>query len=145
MVNEVRASHILVDKEMDARKIIEKLKDGAKFETQAQKWSSCPSKAKGGDLGYFGRGSMVKPFEDAAFALEVGEISQVVTTEYGFHVIQVVEKQEGTVLSFDEVRDDLKEFLTQSAKIDALEALVQELREDADVVIVGQEPGSTQR
>ncbi len=91
MVNEVRASHILVDKKLDAEKIIEKLNSGAKFEAQAQKWSNCPSKAKGGDLGYFGKGRMVKAFEDAAFSLKKGEISGPVKTQFGYHIIKVTD------------------------------------------------------
>ena len=93
MVNEVRASHILVDKKLDAEKIIERLNEGAKFENQAMKYSNCPSGKKGGDLGYFGRGRMVKEFEDAAFNLEKGAISGPVKTQFGFHIIKVTDKR----------------------------------------------------
>ena len=93
MVKEVRASHILVDKKLDAEKIIEKLNSGAKFEAQAQKWSNCPSKAKGGDLGYFGKGRMVPAFEKAAFEMEIGEISKPIETQFGYHIIMVTDKR----------------------------------------------------
>ena len=89
----VRASHILVNKKADAEKIIKKLNEGASFETQAKKFSSCPSRAKGGDLGYFGKGKMAKPFEEAAFSLEKGEMSGPVRTQFGYHVIKVTGKR----------------------------------------------------
>ncbi len=92
-VKKVRASHILVDKKSDAVKIIKKLDEGASFETQAKKFSKCPSRAKGGDLGYFGKGQMAKPFEDAAFSLEKGEMSKPVRTQFGYHIIKVTGKR----------------------------------------------------
>ncbi len=92
-VKKVRASHILVGKKSEAEKIIKKLNEGASFETQAKKWSSCPSRAKGGDLGYFGKGKMAKPFEEAAFSLEKGEMSGPVRSQFGYHIIKVTGKK----------------------------------------------------
>ena len=96
MANEIRASHILVKTEDEAKKLLEEIKAGEKtFSELAEEYSMCPSGANGGDLGYFGRGMMVKPFEDAAFALEnIGQISEPVQTQFGWHLIQLTGKDE---------------------------------------------------
>lgn len=89
---EVRASHILVKTEQEAQELYNEIKNGKSFVEIAQEKSLCPSGQNGGDLGYFGRGMMVKPFEDAAFSLEVGEISQPVETQFGWHLIELTGK-----------------------------------------------------
>jgi len=89
MVSRITASHILVEKQSQALKILEELKGGAKFEDLAKKYSTCPSGKRGGNLGPFGRGQMVKPFETAAFDLNVGETSkEPVRTQFGYHIIK---------------------------------------------------------
>lgn len=93
MTTEVKASHILVKTEQEALKLYEEIKNGKAFEDAAAQYSLCPSGAMGGDLGYFGRGMMVKPFEDAAFDMEVGEISKPVQTQFGWHLIQLNDKK----------------------------------------------------
>jgi len=90
---QVRASHILVSNPDEANHILKELAAGKDFAELAKKFSSCPSKAQGGDLGYFGKGQMVKEFEDAAFALKVGEISKLVRTQFGCHIIKVTGKK----------------------------------------------------
>ncbi len=90
---QVRASHILVDTEGEAKAIQKSIAGGAKFEDLAHKFSKCPSSEQGGDLGFFGRGMMVKEFEDAAFALDVGQVSGPVKTEFGYHLIKVTGKR----------------------------------------------------
>ena len=92
MTTEVRASHILVKTEEEAKSLYEEIKNGASFAELAEKKSLCPSGQNGGDLGFFGKGMMVKPFEDAAFALEVGELSQPVQTQFGWHLIELTGK-----------------------------------------------------
>lgn len=77
----------------EIRDIQKRLNQGADFADLASQYSDCPSKDRGGDLGFFGRGMMVKPFEDAAFGLNIGEVSDVVRTEFGFHLIKVEEKR----------------------------------------------------
>ena len=84
----IRARHILVSQEFEAKDLQKKIQEGSSFETLAREHSSCPSGKSGGDLGEFGKGMMVKPFEDAAFALQVGETSGPVRTQFGFHLIQ---------------------------------------------------------
>ena len=86
---QVRAKHILVESLSDAMDLYIKVKNnGEDFSTLAQTHSKCPSGRNGGDLGMFGRGQMVKPFEDAVFSLEVGKVSLPVQTQFGYHLIQ---------------------------------------------------------
>jgi peptidyl-prolyl cis-trans isomerase C len=93
MPNEVRASHILVKTEKEAQAIIQQVKGGASFDDIARKVSICPSGKSGGDLGWFGRNRMVKPFEEAAFKLDVGQLSEPVKTQFGYHVVKVTGKR----------------------------------------------------
>ena len=89
MVSRITASHILVEKQSQALKILEELKGGARFEDLTRKYSTCPSGKRGGNLGPFGRGQMVKPFETAAFDLNVGETTkEPVRTQFGYHIIK---------------------------------------------------------
>ena len=87
MAKKIKASHILVEKHSQALKVLEELKSGTDFKNLARKYSTCPSGKRGGDLGFFGRGQMVKEFEKAAWALKLGEISEPVKTEFGYHII----------------------------------------------------------
>jgi parvulin-like peptidyl-prolyl isomerase len=89
--NEVHCAHILVKSEKDARVVLERLNRGEKFSKVAGEVSLCPSRKRGGDLGTFGRGRMVKEFEQAAFVLQKGQISPVVKTQFGYHVIKRLE------------------------------------------------------
>lgn len=91
MVKQVHAEHILVKTESEAKVILFDLKRGANFEEIAKEKSTCPSGKKGGDLGWFGRGQMVKEFEDAAFSTPAGNISGIVKTQFGYHIIKVIE------------------------------------------------------
>ncbi len=84
----MRASHILVPKHGQLLKIIDKLDAGDQFETLAKEFSQCPSKKKGGDLGFFEKGAMVPEFEKAVRSLKVGEISEPVKTQFGWHLIK---------------------------------------------------------
>jgi len=88
MSEQVRASHILVSTLEEANSLKEQLNNGVDFGTLASLHSGCPSKQNGGDLGFFGRGMMVKPFEDAAFDTPVGQISEAVQTQFGYHLIK---------------------------------------------------------
>ena len=91
MPDKVHAAHILVKTEREAKVVIERLSRGEKFGNLARELSLCPSGKKGGDLGTFTRGKMVKEFEKAAFALQKGEISPIVKTKYGHHLIKRLE------------------------------------------------------
>jgi peptidyl-prolyl cis-trans isomerase C len=140
---QVKASHILiaVDSGADqsrkgaARKQIEDLLDRVKssedFAALAKQYSECPSGAQGGDLGFFYEGQMVKPFEKAAFAMEPGEISDIVETQFGFHIIKVTDKR-GPV-TFDEAKDDIKRNLVEQKIADSYNRFYAEVRDKADV------------
>ncbi len=124
---EVRASHILVkvdDKTNTVAKaeakakidgILAKVKAGEDFAALAKANSDCPSGAQGGDLDFFGQGQMVPEFEAAAFALATNEVSGVVETQFGYHIIKVTDRKEAGKQSFDEVKDQIKGFLGQEA------------------------------
>ena len=88
MASKIKASHILVEKQSQALKVVEDLGAGKDFKGLARKHPTCPSGKRGGDLGNFGRGQMVKEFEKAAFALDVGEVSAPVKTQFGYHIIK---------------------------------------------------------
>ena len=90
MAEKIRCEHILVEKQSLANQLLERIKKGESFEKLAQENSIDSSRKRGGDLGFFGRGMMVREFEKAAFGLEVGEVSQVVKTQFGYHIIKRV-------------------------------------------------------
>jgi len=91
MVNEVHCAHILVKTEKEAQAVTERLGRGEKFANIAREVSLCPSGKRGGDLGTFTRGKMVKEFEEAAFALQKGQVSPIVKTKFGYHIIRRLE------------------------------------------------------
>ncbi len=91
MSNKAHCAHILVKTEKEASAVLEKLKKGEKLSKIAKDVSLCPSRKRGGDLGTFSRGQMVKEFETAAFALQKGEISPIVKTKFGYHIIKRLE------------------------------------------------------
>lgn len=91
MPDKIHCAHILVKTEKEATAIVERLKKGEKFANIAKGVSLCPSKKRGGDLGSFGRGKMVKEFEKAAFALQKGQISPIVKTKFGYHIVKRLE------------------------------------------------------
>ncbi len=104
---QVQASHILVSDVKLAGEIKGKISQGEAFESLAKEFSTCPSKERGGDLGMFGEGQMVPEFEEAAFKMSIGEISEPIETQFGFHIIKVTDKKESGLLSFEEVRSNL--------------------------------------
>ncbi len=93
MVKSVNAAHILVGSEKDAQSIMARIQKGEDFAALAKRFSKCPSKSKGGKLGWFNRGDMVKEFEDAAFNAKKGDVVGPVKTEFGYHIIQVIDQK----------------------------------------------------
>jgi peptidyl-prolyl cis-trans isomerase C len=133
---EYNAAHILVETEEEAKAILEELAGGADFATLAQERSKDPGSGQnGGDLGWFGTGMMVAPFEAAVVALEPGALSAPVQTDFGWHVIRLNETRPVPVPTLEEVRDQIADQLRQ----EAVEAAIAELRESADIVQA--EPG----
>lgn len=103
----VRASHILVEDLEKAQEIYNKIVNGADFSLEAKENSTCPSKNKGGDLGNFSRGQMVKEFEDAAFSMNVGDISKPIKTEFGYHIIKLTGKNPSKEVSLEDAKDHI--------------------------------------
>lgn len=125
---QVRARHILVAAEEEAQKIKGEIEGGLDFSEAAKKYSTCPSKERGGDLGAFSKGRMVPEFEAVAFALEVGELSDLVKTQFGFHLIMVDEKHPATEMSLEEVASQLNQLVLQEKQADVYEAKLTELK-----------------
>lgn len=94
MTTYVKASHLLVKTEDEAKKLREEIVNGKDFAQVAMEVSLCPSSRNGGDLGYFSKGQMVKEFEDAAFSMEVGEVSNPIKTQFGYHLIYLTDKKD---------------------------------------------------
>lgn len=107
----IGASHILVESKEQADHVLGRLKNGEPFADVAKEVSSCPSKDAGGNLGQFGRGQMVPEFEDAAFALEEGQISEPVQTQFGYHIIKLDNKVPAKKMELSEVKDTIRQHL----------------------------------
>lgn len=146
MAESAHARHILVkvdagaDDEAKAAKKAEiegyrqQLVDGtAEFEKLASEHSECPSGQRGGDLGTFERGRMVPEFETAAFEQEINAIGPVIETQFGYHIVQVIERSEAGQRSFEDVKDEIAEQLTGRGKQQAVEAYIASLREQAAI------------
>ena len=126
----VSAKHILVDSEEKCNEILASINSGEKtFEDAAKEFSSCPSGQRGGDLGEFGKGQMVKEFEDAAFAAEIGQVVGPVQTQFGCHLIKVENKSEATVSTFEEVKEVIRRNMLQQKQTKAYDAAINELKE----------------
>lgn len=133
---QVEASHILVEDEETAKEILNKLNNGSDFAELAKEYSLDGSASRGGNLGFFPRGRMVKPFEEAAFALQVGEISEPVKTDFGYHIIKVTDRQEAKTLSLEESKEDIRSTLLYQKQMETLRTYLMELRENAEVEIL---------
>lgn len=147
---QIRASHILIapdtaDPNTDpnqakaaakakAENLLKQIKDGADFAELARLNSSCPSSQQGGDLGFFGRNQMVPAFEEAAFALETGKVSDIVETQFGYHIIKVTDNKDPNTASFDEVKDYITKMLTQKKQAELAEEYIESLKTNANIV-----------
>jgi peptidyl-prolyl cis-trans isomerase C len=144
---QIQAKHILIKMEGEvteqqrakARGEIESVRqkalNGEDFAALATNYSEGPSSAQGGDLGYFSRGQMVKPFEDAAFALQPGEISEVVETKFGYHIIKVTDRQEASVVAYETVQPQITERLKQEKGRREFQQYIETLRGKADIKV----------
>ena len=129
----VRASHILLATEEDAQKVLTLLREGGDFAERAKEHSTGPPGPNGGDLGFFTRGKMVKPFEDAAFALTKGEVSSAVQAQFGFHIIKVTDKKPAGVTSFEDALPAITELLGREKAQTAVNDYVESLKENAQI------------
>lgn len=141
----VKASHILVKLEegadgevlQEAKKkieaILKEVKDGGDFAEIAKKSSEGPSGPNGGDLGFFGRGQMVGPFETVAFAMNVGDVSDAVKTQFGFHIIKLTDKQEGGTTPFNEVSESIEAFLKRAENGKRYAEFIEKIRSSANI------------
>jgi len=146
---QVRASHILVQVPKDAddkvkaeKKVIidkarERVVNGEDFAKVASEVSEDPgSKGQGGDLGFFGHGQMVKPFEESAFGLKSNEVSEVVTTPFGYHVIKQTESRPASTAALDQEKEKIEKFLTQKEVQEGVMAYVETLKKDAKIEVL---------
>lgn len=141
----VRASHILVNVKPDASEadkakarqkiqdVQKKVKKGEDFAGLAKEYSDCPSSAKGGDLDFFQRGQMVGPFQDAAFAMEVGDVSDIVETQFGYHLIKVTDKKPAGTVTFEEAKDKIKGYLEQQKMGEEVKQYAAQLKKGAKI------------
>ena len=134
---EVKASHILVDSEEKARTLKDQLEEGAEFAALAAEHGTDGTSARGGDLGWFDRNVMVPQFADAAFAMEVGDVSEPVQTQFGWHLIKVTDEREKPAPTLEEVREELASELGQAIAQEVVEGL----REAAEIEVAEDNPG----
>ena len=144
----VKASHILIgvdskateEEKKKAREKAEKLRKdlagGADFATLAKENSTCPSSQKGGDLGYFGKGQMVPAFEQAAFSLKKDEMSNVVETQFGYHIIKLTDKKGAETIAYKDAKQRIEEYLKNQKISSAVTAFLEEKRKDAKIEIL---------
>ncbi|MCP4667102.1 MAG: hypothetical protein GY849_12130 [Deltaproteobacteria bacterium] len=149
---EIRASHILFklspetsqneknSKRLELAGIRGRIEQGADFAKLAGAHSACPSSRQGGDLGFFSKGKMVKPFEDAAFGLKEGETSDIVETQFGYHLIKVVDRREPRTVNLNEVKDEIAAHLKSRKENEAMGEHLQKLRQSATIQYASNTP-----
>jgi len=129
MNNQIKASHILVKTEDEAKKISDQLKKGGDFAKLAKEKSIDPGSAKnGGDLGFFSKGQMVPEFEKIAFNLKVGQISEPVKTQFGYHIIKVTGRKEGQIVELDKVKNLLTQRVTAEKQKEVFDSYMNSLK-----------------
>lgn len=130
-----KASHILVAEEAEILKVKEELDGGLAFADAAAKYSTCPSKERGGDLGTFEKGRMVPEFEAVAFTQEIGVVSEPVKTQFGYHLILVDERSESSQKSFEDVEGQIRQQLTYQRQTETYTAEVNKLKDKYPVEV----------
>jgi peptidyl-prolyl cis-trans isomerase C len=128
---QVHASHILVKTEKESQDILAQIKKGGNFEELAKKHSIDGAAAKGGDLGWFGKGSMIPEFEKVVFGLKEGELSGVVKTQFGYHIIKLTGKRPAGTRPFDEVKEQIKAAMLPEKQQGVFQKLKEDLKKDA--------------
>lgn len=120
-----------------AKNILDRLENGEDFAELAKSFSDCQSGIRGGDLGFITHNSVDKTFEECAFKLNINEVSEIVETEHGFHIIEVFNKTKNYVLPFESVKEKFEKFIKKRIKKEAIENLLCELRNKADIEFIG--------
>jgi peptidyl-prolyl cis-trans isomerase C len=131
----VRASHILTSTEEEAYQAKGELERGADFAAVANEYSKDLTKDRGGDLGYFKKGQMIPEFESAAFNLDIGQVSDVVNTRFGYHIIKLIDRKPAAYRGFDEVADEIRVSIMRDRQRQSFDAFAAQLREQADIKI----------
>lgn len=131
----IRASHILTSTEEEAKAAKAELDNGADFAEVAKKYSKDLTKDRGGDLGYFSRGQMIPEFEKPAFSLQTGQISDIIKTRFGYHIIKVIDRKPAQYQSFDEVKDAVRTTLIRDKQRESFEKFTDQLKEKAKISI----------
>lgn len=142
---QVKASHILIQVPADAdeakkaaglasiQSLKQRIDKGENFANLAMEYSDCPSKAKGGDLGFFSREQMVQPFSEAAFALQPGQVSDVVTTRFGYHLIRLTERKKAQTMAFNDVKEEISNRLRQEQEEKRIGDYLEKIKKNADI------------
>jgi len=134
---QVRARHILVDTEDKAMEVKAKLDAGEDFAALAKEYSlDTTNNEKGGDLGYFTRGDMVREFEEAAFSMEIGQISEPIKTSYGYHIIKVEDKKPAKEATYEEVKDQIRNILLKDKLLPVYQDWIQEKYDEYSIEIL---------
>ncbi len=132
--DQVKASHILVETEEKAKEIFNRINNGEDFAKLAESFSKDSGTAqRGGDLGFFGKGKMIPEFEKVAFSLKPGEVSQPLKSRFGYHIIKVIEKKEGSQLSIEEVREKIENKLISEKQRKLFESLIERLTKESKI------------
>lgn len=132
---QVRARHIVVQTEDEAKEILERIRGGLAFEEAAMQYSKSPDGRSGGELGFFKRGEMPKVFDEVCFKHREGLVDEVVASDYGFHLLKIVEKRPQTSRPLEQVRGEIEDLLLKQKKRDAQLMFVKKLRDEATIEI----------
>jgi peptidyl-prolyl cis-trans isomerase C len=133
--DQVKASHILLKTEKEAQDVLAQLKAGGKFEDLARKYSIDPAGSKGGDLGWFSKGSMIPEFEKVAFGMKEGETSGIVKTKFGYHIIKLTGKRPAGLLPLAEVKDQIKAAILPEKQQEIFKKMREDLKKNAKFTI----------
>jgi peptidyl-prolyl cis-trans isomerase C len=126
--SEVTSRHILVESEEKGNEVLKEINEGLDFSEAAKKYSSCPSKERGGDLGSYSKGQMIPEFEEVAFNLNEGEMSGLVKTQFGYHIIITDKKTVGEEKPFEEVETEIKQMLTRNKQNEIYKSKLTDLK-----------------
>jgi peptidyl-prolyl cis-trans isomerase C len=132
---QVHLYNILLETEEEAQDVLEQLKAGKDFSEIAKEKSTGPSAAQGGDLGYLSKGTIILEIEEVVFALVLEELSEVIKTDFGFHILKITEKKPETIKALEEVKEDIIQTLLPDKQKDAFENLLEELKSKSEIEI----------